>query len=134
MSANEKPSRYTVEVGREDNLWVAAVSDLVGGVTDVEDFDDLDTEVRDLIYLLTNEPEDSFDIDWHYVQGDHDYTRAVEDLHRWEAQTAEAIANRDRARQEIIATLKRAGLSQRAIAEVIGTSHQRVAQLMAEAC
>lgn len=133
MSPDSKPRRYTVEIGREDNLWVAVVRDLPGGVTDVERFDELDVEVRDLIYLLTDEPEGSFGIDWHYVQGERDYTRAVEDLHRWEEQTAEAIANRDRARLEIIRTMKASGLSQRAIAEVIGTSHQRVGQLMAEA-
>lgn len=127
------PEQYTVEVSREDNLWVALVQGVPAGATDVENLDDLDVEVRDLIYLLTDKPENSFDIVWHYVQDDHDYTQAIEELHRWEEQTSQAIANRDRARKEIITTLKNAGVSQRAIAEVIGISHQRVAQLLAEA-
>lgn len=127
------PEQYTVEVNREDNLWVAIVHGLRAGATDVESLDELDLEVRDLIAGLADRDPASFDIVWHYVQDHHDYTKAVEELHRWEQQTAQAIANRDSARKEIIATLKSAGLSQRAIAEVIGTSHQRVAQLMAEA-
>lgn len=129
----DPPKRYQVTVSRADKLWVVTVQELPGGFTDVVRFDDAETEVRDIIYLLTGEPEGTFELDWHYVQGERDYTQAVADLRRWEAETSQASSNRDRARLEIITTLRAAGLSQRNIAEVIGTSHQRVAQLIAEA-
>lgn len=133
MSDVQRGEHYTVDVTREDDLWVAEVSGLDGGVTDVERFDDLDVEVRDMIHLLTDAPEASFRIDWRYVQGEIEYTRPVEELRHWAAESKQAAANAERARLEIITTLRSAGLSQRVIAEVIGTSHQRVAQLMAEA-
>ncbi|MCA1188736.1 MULTISPECIES: MerR [unclassified Saccharopolyspora] len=126
-------NHYTVDVAREDDLWVAAVRELDGGVTDVERFDDLDVEVRDMVRLLVDVPEDSFDLSWHYRQGDVEYTRPVEELVHWREQSRRAAENAERARLEIITTLRAAGLSQRVIAEVIGTSHQRVAQLLAEA-
>ena len=62
-----------------------------------------------------------------------EYTRPVEELVHWREQSRQAAENAERARLEIITTLRAAGLSQRVIAEVIGTSHQRVAQLLAEA-
>ncbi|MCX2732527.1 MerR [Saccharopolyspora sp. NFXS83] len=132
MSA-EQLSSYRVHVSREDRSWVAHVQGLPAGATEVDHLEELDLEVRDLIAGLADREPDSFRIDWRYLQGDVEYTRPVEELRHWAAESKQAAANAERARREIITTLRSAGLSQRAIAEVIGTSHQRVAQLMAEA-
>ncbi|WP_243790941.1 MerR [Saccharopolyspora gloriosae] len=132
MSA-EQLSSYRVNVSREDRSWVAHVQGLPAGATEVDHLEELDLEVRDLIAGLADREPDSFHIDWRYLQGDVEYTRPVEELRHWTAESRQAAANAERARLEIITTLRSAGLSQRVIAEVIGTSHQRVAQLMAEA-
>ncbi|QGK68291.1 MerR [Allosaccharopolyspora coralli] len=126
-----RPDHHVVDVHREDHLWVAAVRDLAGAVTDVERLEDVDLEVRDMLHLLTGEPESYFELEWRFSQGGRDYTESVDALQHWEAEAAKALANRDRARLEVITTLRESGMSQRAIAEVVGTSHQRVAQLLA---
>lgn len=104
MSA--RSDRYVVDVHREDNLWVADVRNLAGAVTDVERLEDLDLEVRDMLHLLTDSREDSFDLEWRFSQGGRDYTDSVNALQHWEAETAKALANRDRARLEIITMLR----------------------------
>jgi hypothetical protein len=61
---------YDVTVTRDSGLWVATVDGLppnVFGLTDVDTFSALDTEVRDLIAGLTQTPPDSFDLQWRYV-------------------------------------------------------------------
>ncbi|GAA3363987.1 MerR [Saccharopolyspora gregorii] len=133
MSATQRAGDYRVDVSRESSGWVAVVRGLPAGATEVDHFDELDVEVRDLIAGLADREPDSFDLSWHYRQGDVEYTRPVEELVHWREQSRRAAENAERARLEIITTLRAAGLSQRVIAEVIGTSHQRVAQLLAEA-
>lgn len=126
-------TKYTVDVHREDNKWIAIVAEVRAAATEVDDFAELDTEVRDLVSGLQDREPDSFELEWRFSQGGRDYTESVNALQHWEAETAQALANRDRARLEIITTLRDWGMSQRAIAEVVGTSHQRVAQLLAGA-
>jgi hypothetical protein len=120
---------YHVTVSREDDLWVAVVADLAAGATDVEHFDDLDVEVRDIIAGLTDADPEDFDVDWQYLQGEHDFTQQ---LLRWsesERAVAELLAERDEARHALIESMREAKLSFREIADVMGLSHQRIAQL-----
>ena len=61
---------YEVTVTRDENLWAVVVDGLPPGLigaTDVERFEDLDTEVRDLIAGLTDTEPDSFDLTWRYI-------------------------------------------------------------------
>lgn len=128
---NTELPTYRVTISREDNLWVAVVADLPGGATDVEHFADLQTEVRDLIGVLTDADTGDFWVEWHYRQGRYEYTN---DLRYWqevEGQAAESLAERDNARQAAIRSMRAASLSLRDIADVMGLSHQRVAQLAA---
>jgi hypothetical protein len=127
--SNELPV-FEVTVSREDNLWVAVVTDLPGGATDVDHFEDLPDAVRDLVATLTEiEPED-FWISWRYLQGSHELTEKIQDLRQWEQQAQLAVANRDAARQAAIEDMRNAGLSYREISDVVGISYQRVAQLL----
>jgi DNA-directed RNA polymerase specialized sigma24 family protein len=121
-----------VTVTREDGLWVTVVDRLAGGATDVEHFDELDTEVRDLVAGLTDTDPHEFDIEWHFQQNDHDYTSALQQLHERESEAENAIKHRDTSRRAAIVAMRSAALSYRDIADILGLSHQRVAQLAAE--
>lgn len=132
MSA--RPS-YMVTVIREGTLWTATVEGLPPGcvgVTDVEHFAHLDVEVRDLVAGLTDATPESFTLVWLYT-GDREYTVELDELFAWEKRAKEAVERREEARRSAVEAMRAAGLSQRAIADVVGLSHQRVQQLLAEA-
>jgi hypothetical protein len=126
---------YDVTVTRDDNLWVALVDGV--GATDVEQFSDLDGEVRDYVAGMTDAEPDDFVIHWRYEVNGRDVTdalsrfmaaeRALRDV--MEAEAAKA-AERDAARLDAINAVRSAGLSQRVAADVVGLSHQRVHQLV----
>jgi hypothetical protein len=123
---------YEVTVTRDDGLWAAVISGLppqMIGATDVERFAELDTEVRDLIAGLTDADPDSFGLAWRYEFGGRDVTSLIIDLTGSEHAYAQAAAARDAARREVIRVLLEAHLSQSAIGDVLGLSHQRVHQL-----
>ncbi|MBO0835767.1 MAG: MerR [Actinobacteria bacterium] len=123
---------YEVTVTRDDGLWAAVISGLpplMIGATDVERFADLDVEVRDLIAGLTDTDPDSFGLAWRYVFGGQDVTEIIIDLTGTEHAYAQAVADRDAARREAIRALLEANLSQSAIGDVLGLSHQRIHQL-----
>jgi predicted XRE-type DNA-binding protein len=123
----KETTRYDVRVYREDELWVADVGDL--GVTDMLCFADLDVEVRDYVSGMTDVEPQSFDLMWHYRAGDDDITDLIQGLAEVEIDIEHTTARRDALRQEIIGRMSAAGLSQRAIGDVLGLSHQRVHQL-----
>lgn len=118
---------FQVRVFREEDLWVADVRDL--GVTDMFRFADLDVEVRDYVAGMTDADPDSFDLHWHYLAGDDDVSDLIEELGQVEFAVGSMTARRDAVRREIIRRMGAAGLSQRAIGDVLGLSHQRVNQL-----
>ena len=126
---------YTVTVSRDENLWAARIDGLppgLIGVTDVARCADLEVEVRDLVAGLTDTDPDAFDLTWHYAQDGHDYTTSFQQAHEWQRRLAEAEANRDRYRAAAAREMARAGLSQRAIGDALGISHQRVGQILTE--
>lgn len=122
---------YEVTVIREDGMWVADIhgEGLGPAATQTERFADLDMEVRDLIAGLTDTDPDSFALAWRYLFGGQDVTSLIIDLTGSEHAYAEAAAARDAARREVIRVLLEARLSQSAIGDVLGLSHQRVHQL-----
>lgn len=126
-------TRYDVTVTRDGSLWAAVVGGLpprVIGATDVEHFADLDTEVRDLVAGLTDAAPDSFGLRWRYVIDGRDVTELVEGLQGSEHAYADAAAARDAARRRVVHALADANVSQSAIGEVLGLSHQRIHQLV----
>ncbi|MGH3301823.1 MAG: hypothetical protein ACRDOK_09095 [Streptosporangiaceae bacterium] len=123
---------YEVTVTRDDGLWAAVISGLpphVIGATDVERFADLATEVRDLVAGLTDTDPNSFGLAWRYVLGGQDVTSLIVELTGSEHAYAKAAAARDAARREVVRALLDARLSQSAIGDVLGLSHQRIHQL-----
>lgn len=123
---------YRVHVSREDDLWVSVVEGLPGGATDTEHFADVEDEVRDLVAGLTDTGPDSFSLELHLEQGGREYTPVVARLREQEENARRAIEQRDASRRVAVTAMRNANLSYRAIAEVLGLSHQRVAQLARE--
>jgi hypothetical protein len=119
---------YDVTVVREDELWVADIPALTAA-TDMFRFADLDVEVRDLVAGLTDADPESFDLRWHHRAGDDDVTDVIEELGQVQFAITNMTTRRDALRREVIRRMSAAGLSQRAIGDVLGLSHQRVNQL-----
>src|SRR5205807_6251055 len=128
---DQLPSYYVV-VSREDGLWVAILDGLPAGATDVERFEELDEAVRDLITFLADVEPDTFWIDWRYRLGTQDLTVLIENLREWEHLAEQATRQRDVTRKAVVESMRAAGLSYREIADVVGLSHQRIGQLVAE--
>jgi predicted RNase H-like HicB family nuclease len=130
MVAAMKP-RYTAEAERSGGWWSITVAELPGVFSQARRLDQVEYMAREAISLLLEVPSDSFDVD------------VVENL---DPPTQEAMADIIAAR-EAVATLKRStttktrdfvqslhesGYPQRDIGRLMGISHQRVAQLLAE--
>ncbi|AOS63058.1 hypothetical protein [Actinoalloteichus hymeniacidonis] len=123
---------FVVRVSREDNLWVAVVDGLPGGATDTIRLDDIELETRDLIAGLTDREPSGFQLEWRFEQDGHDLTPMLSALRWREVEAATAAGLRDEARRVAIGALRGARLSLRAVAELMGISHQRVQQLTDE--
>lgn len=124
---------YAVTVTRDGNLWAAVVHGLpphVIGATDAERFADLEADVRELVAGLTDSDLDSFGLEWHLELDGRDLTEAVNTLRRAESEFEAAARARETAREALLKDLADAGLSQAAIGDVLGISHQRVHQLL----
>lgn len=124
---------YTVTVTRDSGAWFADVDGLPSnyvGATDVPYYRDLDLEVRDLIAGLTQTDPADFDIDLHVMFGDIDVTKKIGEIEHLTAVIEDAERHRDRLRYELIQEGRTANLPQSALADVLGVSQQRVAQLV----
>ncbi len=124
---------YGVTVTRDSGMWAAVVDGLpphVIGAIDVEHFADLRSEVQDLVAALTETGPDSFGLTWRVIIEGQDVTTEVLALGAAEAVLDQALTAREGARQDALKALAGAGLSQAAIGDVLGLSHQRVHQLL----
>jgi predicted RNase H-like HicB family nuclease len=75
MSSN----RYTVEVTREGDAWVADVVDLAGAHTFSRSYSALRRDVREVIGLVADLPDgEEFQINWRLVDFDTQFLRLVE--------------------------------------------------------
>jgi hypothetical protein len=128
----DRTVKYEVTVTREDGLWVADITGegLGPAATDAARFEDLDDEVRDLIAGLTDVGPDEIEFTWRYVIGGQDVTDALEMLRLAERGLRSAQEAHEAVRQVVLIELRDAGLTQSAIGDVLGVSHQRVHQLL----
>jgi DNA-directed RNA polymerase specialized sigma24 family protein len=111
---------------------VSVVEGLSGGATDTERFADVEEDVRDLVAGLTDTDPDSFSLEFHLEQDGREYTPVVANLREQEERARRAVEQRDESRRVAVTAMRNANLSYRAIAEILGLSHERVAQLARE--
>lgn len=124
---------YTATVIRDEDLWVVRVSGLpehVVGTVDYVHFSEIKDEVPEAIADLTDTDPEDFTITWRYEFGGEDVTEDVIQYLVAEEEFRRSQAERDRARARVLETMRREGVTQRAMADVVDLSHQRVHQLL----
>lgn len=122
---------YHVHVTREGDRWLADVPGLEGSQTYASSLTALDQNVREVIVLGADLPDDAMAglaLAWTYDIGDQLVTRANE------LRTArEALARQETALQreteELAVKLTEQGYSARDAGPLLGVSHQRVSQI-----
>jgi ribosomal protein L14E/L6E/L27E len=126
---------YVARCVRSGNWWGVEIIDdqgvhVKGGYTQARRLDQVDAMVREVISLLLDVPEDSFDVKL-APQLSADVQREVEDARarRQQAEQAqqEAINAASRAAADLV---KREHLTIRDAGLILGLSHQRIDQLL----
>jgi predicted RNase H-like HicB family nuclease len=128
MVASVKP-KYTAVARRSGRWWAITVPELDGVFSQARRLDGVERMARDAIELMLEADPASFDIE--VVQDlDPPTQDELEDL-RAVREAAAALQRRANGRtREFVLDLHRSGYPLRDIAQLIGISHQRVAQLL----
>ncbi|MGW3959540.1 winged helix-turn-helix domain-containing protein [Amycolatopsis sp. NPDC005003] len=123
---------FTVVVTREANRWTATVVDGLepGTVADreFERFADVDPGMRAILHGVTGVDPAQFYVRWRYRFGGDEQTGLVQDYQEAHRIAEEVAEWHEGVRTRLVATLN-GRISQRAIADLLGLSHQRVNQL-----
>lgn len=123
---------YLVTTQRSGGWWAFSARDVPGVFGQARRLDQVTQEARDVISLMTGEPEDSFDIklEPHLDPTLEHEIRAArsarEKLEQVQALTADAI-------RKTAADMSSRGLSVRDIGSLLGLSYQRVSQVLGKA-
>jgi predicted RNase H-like HicB family nuclease len=119
-----KRVKVTVKKDPEDrSAWLVNVAGQPGAHTFGRSLAEAKRHAIEVVALWFELEPDRFEIDWDLRLGD--IARPVR-----EARTAIAHAEEDRTRRDrAVRTLTEAGVSYRDVAELLGLSHQRVAQI-----
>ncbi|MFD6951037.1 hypothetical protein A6A08_01020 [Nocardiopsis sp. TSRI0078] len=126
-------TNYTVTVIRDEDLWAVSIDGLpknVAGVADYLRFSEIKDEVPEFIADLTDSDPEDFTITWRYEFGGEDVTEEVLQYLVAEEEFRRSQDERDRNRTRVLETLQKAGITQRAMADVVDLSPQRVQQLL----
>jgi hypothetical protein len=128
---------YVAHCLRSDGWWAVEISDgagvhLRGGNTQARRLDDVERMVREVISLLLDVPEDSFDVRLEAelpaeVRAEVESSRAL----RAEAERAHEAARTAYA-NAAADLVRRQGLTLRDAGRILGLSYQRVHQLLGE--
>jgi DNA-directed RNA polymerase specialized sigma subunit len=125
----QKRSVYTARAQREGKWWAISVEGLPGALSQVRRLDQAETMAREVIALVRDVPEDSFDV---VVAPElsEEHRDALVELDRAKEQYAESLSALAERQQKVTLLLVRdAGLTVRDAATVLGVSFQRVSQL-----
>lgn len=124
---------YRLIIGREGKQWTATVEGLPPGNSAHVRFAKMaqvEPTMRDVIASVLGCERHAFDLDVRYVFDGEDVTEAIQTYFVAAAAFEVAIGNRDAKRKTMVDELAEEGMSQRAIAQIIGRSHQRVNQIL----
>jgi predicted RNase H-like HicB family nuclease len=123
---------YTATCQRSQGWWAIRIPEVRGAFSQARRLHEVERMVRDVVALALEVPADSFDVRVDVTLSEpsqHVLDRALELRH--EAQMAAASAARATI-EAVRSMIDRDGLTIREAGQLLGLSHQRVAQLMRE--
>jgi hypothetical protein len=120
--------RYLFTIEPDGEHWLVRTDDLVNVFTQVEDPADAPAAARSVTALMLDVPADSFDVEVRLVGAEAVTAEHVRSARERLELAEEYLAA---ATGSAVAELSAARLSMRDIGQVVGLSHQRVAQLVA---
>lgn len=123
---------YDVKASRSGDWWAIDVPALLGAHTQARRLDRVEHMAREVISLLVDVPEDSFDV---RIQAelDDEWARLLRETREARIAADEASERAQRLVRTAIVTLQGAGLTTREVGQLLGVTHQRVQQLAADA-
>jgi DNA-directed RNA polymerase specialized sigma subunit len=125
----KKRKVYTARAHREGKWWAISVKGVPGALSQVRRLDQAEAIAREVIALVLDVPEDSFDVVV-APELNEKHQEALAELDRAKVQYAESMAALAERQQKVTLLLvKDAGLTVRDAATVLGVSFQRVSQL-----
>ena len=123
---------YRVLLTKEDGIWLIEAVDLQGVRSFGRTVTDAATNIREAI-AAAEDLEEWSELELLYTLEDPAATVALQEFRRADKAETQASVERERALGAVVGSLRSQGMSYRDIATVIGLSHQRVAQLDAQA-
>jgi len=121
---------YRVRPARDGRFWFLRVEELPGAYTQSRRLDQAEAMVRDVISLVQEVPDDSFDVEIlepDLQVGTEDEVTQVKALRALAEMFGSAASSRARV---VARSLAAEDLTIRDIGRILGVSHQRVAQLI----
>ena len=119
--------RYEVHAIRSERWWALQCPELPGMHSQARTLEEADGMAREAIAMMTDAPENSFDLTIVATQ----WAAALNAEARTRHQANELRADAERQRILILQEMKDRGISLRDSARILGISHQRVGQLLA---
>lgn len=126
---------YTATITREDGWWLASVDGLAGAHTEARTLSMLDRNVRDVIVLaadLPDEAADGLDIDYAFDTGDPVLDEQATEVRAARHELEDLDRTVTARTEELVRWAAEHGYSVRDTAVLAGVSHQRVSQLRRE--
>ena len=127
-----KVNGYRVLLTQQDGVWLIEGVDLQGVRSFGRTVTDAASNIREAI-AAAEDLEEWSELELLYTLDDPAATVALQEFRQADKAEAKASAERERALSQVVGTLRSQGMSYRDIGTVIGFSHQRVAQLDAQA-
>ena len=121
---------YRVIATQEERFWLLSVPEL-DVVTQARALDRAEATVRDLIAVWLDVPADSFAVEVE-PRLDDEWIRLLRETRDARSTADKASARASELLRTSVTTLHDAGLSAREVGSLVGISHQRVQQLLAE--
>lgn len=120
---------YRATAVRDGGLWLLDVPE-IERVTQARRLDQAELMVRSLISIMTGEPEDSFDVTIQ-PQLESAMSEVVLRAVAAKARAAAAQAEASNLQREAVRLMTESGMTIRDAGDLLGITHQRVAQLLA---
>lgn len=121
--------KYTVITGREKDWWWIEIPDVPSGFSQARQYRNVESMAREVISLLLDVPEDSFDVEVCVKGEEAELVRSVE---TFAAAVQEAQAALGVRKKAVVQQLRKKGIPVRDVAELLHVSTGQVNDLSKE--